>query len=116
MERGSVEPCRTDGGSLVRPPVSNEWRWSVRGLSVAVISRQSDLAADLRRRKKRSIRRLNWVLCSSAGKGRNGGKGGVAAAHERWSGSTPMRQAAQRAREASSKPPAPTEGEQQPVA
>ncbi len=36
-------------------------RWSFRRLWVAVISRHSERAADLPRRKKRSIRRLNFV-------------------------------------------------------
>jgi hypothetical protein len=42
------------------------WLWSLRRLWVAVISRHSERAADLPRRWKRSIRRLNFV-CPNTG-------------------------------------------------
>src|SRR3954447_11881567 len=40
------------------------WRWSLRRLGVAVMSRHSERQADLPRRWKRSIRRLNFVLAN----------------------------------------------------
>ena len=40
-------------------------RWSLSRLWVAVISRHSDLQADLPRRKKRSMRRLNLVFANT---------------------------------------------------
>jgi hypothetical protein len=53
---GAAKPFE---GPFQAPAAAIWWLWSFRRLWVAVISRHSDLAADLPRRPKRSMRRLN---------------------------------------------------------
>jgi hypothetical protein len=47
------------------PVVTIWWRWSLSRLWVAVMRRDSDRQADMPRREKRSIRRLNLVFAKT---------------------------------------------------
>jgi hypothetical protein len=59
-------PDRAFAGPFQAPAVAIWWLWSLSRLWVAVINRHSARAADLPRRWKRSIRRLNFV-CPNTG-------------------------------------------------
>jgi hypothetical protein len=59
---GAAKPC---AGPFQAPAAAIWCLWSFRRLWVAVINRHSERTADLPRRPKRSIRRLNFVLANT---------------------------------------------------